>query len=143
MISSTGDDASGQSCSPIVDEYEAQADDATDAYDSKSSRAHITDLERAQIWAALSARDSQTSKGSSTHQPYVFAPTAIGTQFKSSPHTKPRRASKSKRLGNAIKRIFLNNEQNVGRKSRDSWDDIYRDKDNAKVRPIHEEYGVL
>lgn len=148
MLRRSEDNSSGQSSSPehlqaqfpdIVDKSSDTLDEAT-----APSRAQITEAERAQIWAALSAKESKSSDnhggGGGVHKD-----TSIRTlhTVPSQPTFKTSRDSKSKRLRDVIRRIFMNDEKHVSKNKRDSWDDIYRNKDNAKIRPIHEEYGVL
>lgn len=53
--------------------------------------------------------------------------------------------SKAKRLGKALKRLFMNEQLPRATTSnrKDSWDELYRTKDLGKIRPVHEEFGVL
>lgn len=135
-----------------------------DIDDGTCSRAHISDLERAQIWAALSKESSKSNASSGgvgitttntggTNHHHSLTSTESGKSG-STTHRKgtggdvplKRRDSKVKKFGAALKRVFMNDQTVVDRRAsrrRDSWDDIYRSKDAAKIRPIHEEYGIL
>lgn len=112
------------------------------------TRAHITDDERAQIWAVLTKETSKTSSiNGINHTKSKTSSTTTGLKNEDgTSKTRPRSDSKTKRLGRAFKKIFMNEQvvdYSKSRNRRDSWDDIYRNKDAAKIRPIHEEYGVL
>lgn len=116
--------------------------------DDGLSRAHITDDERAQIWAALSMETSKTSSlnGGTQTKNKISTTTADLKDADGLNKTRPRSDTKTKRFGRAFKKIFMNEQvvdYSKAKNRRDSWDDIYRNKDAAKIRPIHEEYGVL
>lgn len=153
----------GHSSSPEQQGH-LQLSDVGDEHECTKSR--ITEHERAQIWAVLSKETSKTSigsaegRGASGANTTGFrrsAPTATTTTTTmkvefgdaGSDPTKQlhRRDSRTKRIGEAFKRIFMNDQTVVRGGSthhrRDSWDDIYRNKDASKIRPIHEEYGIL